>query len=127
MHRVLRPNREETTEETGDITISQTEGSAEVVEDAECCLADIDAALEESAECCLAAEAVLVKTWREMTDQELIDEGDPQWDDYYPKYMSGEMTYHAATTEYREHRDRYDQAYESIVGVVNQRDCGCGC
>ena len=102
--------------------------SAEVVEDAECCLSDIDAALAESEECCATAVEVLTpKSWREMTDQEILDAGDPQWDDYREKYTSGELTYTAATMEYREHTTRYDQAYESLVGVVNHRDCGCGC
>jgi len=124
----VRETAKKIAEEIEESPIEVNEQTIEVVEDAECCLSDIDAALAESEECCATAVEVLTpKSWREMTDQEILDAGDPMWDDYRERYLSGELTYTAASMEYREHTTRYDQAYESIVGVVNHRDCGCGC
>lgn len=100
------------------------------VEEAECCLADIDEALAESEACCAAAEEVLKpKTWREMTDQELLDAGDIGWTVFWHEYQAEHpnVTTGHATSEFYERRERYDQAYQQITGVVNHRDCGCGC
>lgn len=141
LRRAVQRARRDDEQAEGTIDIQQTEGSAEVVEDAECCLTDIDAALEENA-CCLTevAEATESKTWRDMTDDEIIEKGDltlgefltefaeaQGYENYSRMYEADSKLYDQAYAEAREYRDRFDQAYQQVTGMTNHRDCGCGC
>lgn len=104
-----RQEKEEVTQEEVTFDRSQTE---EVIEGCDNCLASIDEVLEE------------VKG-RELTDSEVYDRGEPERRDYMDK--SGLWWRENGYEDYLKDRDRFEQAYENITGLVLRRAGRCGC
>lgn len=134
-----RQRRRDRDAQTETATTTETPVSTDVLDGAECCLADIDKALDE---CCVTEqdptealrtaaadlrEKVRVRTYEEWTDQERVDAGDPDFrsDEWVERVRV--LGYSAAVAMFHNHRTLYDQSYEQVVGVSNHRDCGCGC
>lgn len=105
MQKTKTTDKQEHTETTEEVPSEVNEQSAQVSEDAACCLADIDALLEEC-----KAENV------ELTDQQIVDAGFPDaFEDfgYHYTLKNDEWQY----DEYHAAVARFEAAYLAIHGV----------
>jgi len=126
VHRNVRRTRARD-EAVEDTPSEVSEGTAEVLEGAECCLASIDEALAE------AEAEQAAKPYAEWTDEERLAAPEPVIDEALWNLtfsMSAEAGYRKRAemrAEARANTALYDQSYQRVTGLSRRRDCGCGC
>lgn len=111
-HQKTRSEQKEVEEQETPTEVN--EQSAQVTEEAECCLADIDELLKDCES-------------RELTDEEILAKGEPDAKDYGYNGTFAHVTDHTLWdyAGYSKDSERYDNAYENVYGVEIRR-CGCG-
>lgn len=109
---------EDVVEELPAETTAKEEARDELLEEAECCLADI--------------EEVLKDCEPKLTDEDILEKGHPDWYgdkydiDYSLKGKEYDDAYDKAYAQFKEDEERFHETYERVHGVAYEHD-GCGC